>query len=448
MNHNLTEGNPRRVLWRYSTPMFLSVVFQQLYSIADSMIAGRFAQNGEDALAAIGASYPITMIFMAIAVGSNVGCVVVISHLFGARRYRDLKSAVSTMMIASLILSAALTGIGLIFNPGMMALIRTPDNIFADGQLYLGIYIGGFAFLFLYNVCTGIFQSLGDSKTPLYFLIGSSVGNIALDWLFVAVFHWDVAGVAWATFLAQGVACVLALLTLRRRIAALPSEGRYTRFSWVMLGQIARIAIPSILQQSFVSVGNILIQGLINSCGSAVIAGYSAAVKLNTFTITSFSTLSNGVSGFAAQNLGAGRMDRARQGYRAGLGMGLILAVPFFVVLFFFREEMIRAFMTDHSALALETGAAFLRMVTPFYFVIPIKIITDGMMRGAGAMIAFMTSTFSDLILRVALSFWLFDKMGTDGIWLSWPIGWVISTGVVLAFYISGYWKRKSAVTA
>lgn len=443
MIHNLTQGNPRRVLWRFSLPMFVSVIFQQLYNIADSMIAGRFAADGESALAAIGASYPITMVFMAIAVGSNIGCSVVISHLFGAGRHRELKTAVSTTLIASAGVSLLLTGLGLALNSQMMAWIQTPADIFSDGALYLGIYIGGFPFLFVYNVCTGIFQSLGDSKTPLYFLIGSSLGNILLDWVFVAVFHWDVAGVAWATFLAQGIACVLAFVTLLRRVKAIPTQGEIPRFSRAMLGQVARIAIPSILQQSFISVGNILIQGLINSCGSSVIAGYSAAVKLNTFTITSFTTLANGVSSFTAQNMGAGRHDRVKAGFRAGLIMAFAVAVPFFVILFFFSGGMVRLFMNAESSLALETGVSFLRIVTPFYFIISVKLIADGVLRGAGAMSAFMIATFTDLVLRVVLSFVLFEYLNTLGIWLSWPIGWVIATVVSLVFYLSGRWKKS-----
>ena len=197
MIKDLTEGSPKKVLWQFTIPMFVSVIFQQLYNIADSIIAGQFA--GEDALAAVGASYPITMIFMAIAVGSNIGCSVVISNLFGAKKYKEMKTAVYTTLIAAFVLSLALTAAGLVGTKGLMVMIRTPENIFADGALYLGIYIGGFTFLFLYNVATGIFSALGDSKTPLYFLIASSLGNILLDYIFVAVFHWGVAGVAWAT---------------------------------------------------------------------------------------------------------------------------------------------------------------------------------------------------------------------------------------------------------
>ena len=354
MIRDLTEGDPQKTLIGYTLPMFISVVFQQLYNMADSMIAGRFA--GEDALAAVGASYPITMIFMAVAVGSNIGCSVVLSQLFGAKAYAKVRTAVTTILLTGAALAAALTMAGLLTTPVMMRMIQTPENIFADGALYLRIYIGGFVFLFLYNVTTGMFNSLGDSKTPLYFLIGSSLGNIGLDLLFVAVFSWGVAGVAWATFIAQGIACVLALLSFRKRLRELKSGERAPIFSFSLLKKISLIAVPSILQQSFVSVGNIFIQGLVNSYGSGVIAGYSAAVRLNTFVITGFTTLGNGVSGFTAQNLGAGHFERIRGGFKAGLKMAFIVAAPFFAAYFFLGRLMMQLFLEDRVALLLCGG--------------------------------------------------------------------------------------------
>ncbi len=443
MNHNLTEGQPEKVLWKFSVPMFISVIFQQLYNIADSVIAGKFA--GEDALAAVGASYPITMIFMAIAVGSNIGCAVIISQLFGAGKYREMKTAVSTTMIASLALSAFLTVVGLFTSVSMMHAIHTPDNIMADGALYLSIYIGGFVFLFLYNIATGIFTSLGDSKTPLWFLIGSSLGNVVLDLLFVAGFHWGVAGVAWATFIAQGIACVLALLALWNRMRSVQTEDetdeKIELFSGKMFKMICRIAVPSILQQSFVSVGNIFIQSLINGYGSSVIAGYSAAIKLNTFTITSFATLANGLSSFTAQNVGAGLTERVKKGYRAGIKLAMCVAIPFFLAFFFAGEAMIRLFMTQESTTALDTGIIFLRIVSPFFFVVAVKLMADGVLRGAGVMRQFMITTFTDLILRVVLSYLFAHFFGTTGIWLSWPVGWSAATVLSVIFYMQGKWK-------
>ena len=443
MIKDLTEGKPGKVLWQFAMPMFVSVIFQQLYNIADSIIVGNFAREGEEALAAVGASYPITMIFMAIAMGCNVGCAVVISQYFGAKKYKEMKTAVSTTLIASLVLSAGLTLFGLLFSRLMLKMIRTPENIFVDSDVYLKIYIGGFVFLFLYNVVTGIFTSLGDSKTPLYFLIGSSLSNILLDWVFVAVFHWDVAGVAWATFICQGVACILALLTLQKRLKEVQCDERPDTFSMDMLKKVAIFAIPSVLQQSFVSVGNIFIQSLVNGFGSPVIAGYSAAIKINTFAVTCFGTLGNAVSSFTAQNIGAGNNDRAKKGLRAGLVMGLLIAVPFFLFCFFKGDFLIQLFMSEESAMALETGMKFLKIVAPFYFVVCLKLVTDGLLRGSGAMASFMIATFSDLILRVALGYILSVPFGSTGIWMSWPVGWAIGTALSLAFYAKGVWKVK-----
>ena len=437
----MTKGEPGKILRQFALPMFVSVIFQQLYNIADSIVVGNFARHGEDALAAVGASYPITMIFMAIAIGCNVGCAVVISQLFGAKRYREMKTSVYTTLLAALVLSVVLTVLGELFSSAMLKMIRTPENIFADADVYLRIYIGGFAFLFFYNVVTGVFTSLGDSQTPLYFLIGSSLSNIALDWVFVAVFHWDVAGVAWATFICQGIACILAVITLQGRLKEVVCEEKPELFSYSMLKRIALFAIPSILQQSFISVGNIFIQSLVNGFGSSVIAGYSAAIKINTFAITCFTTLGNAVSSYTAQNIGAKNYERVKHGLRAGIRMGLLIGIPFFLLCFFRGTSLIRLFMSEESETALSTGVQFLQIVAPFYFVVSMKLIADGVLRGAGAMTCFMIATFSDLILRVVLGYILAMPLGATGIWLSWPIGWVIGTGMSLIFYAKGVWK-------
>lgn len=443
MIKDLTEGNPGKVLWQFTLPMFVSVIFQQLYNIADSVIVGNYAGQGEEALAAVGASYPITMIFMAIAMGCNVGCAVVISQLFGAKRYREMKTAVSTTLLASFFLSVVMTILGVLLSGSMLKMIRTPENIFGDADVYLKIYIGGFIFLFLYNVVTGIFTSLGDSRTPLYFLIGSSLSNIALDWAFVAVFHWDVAGVAWATFICQGIACILALVTLKKRLKEVACEEKPELFSSSMLKKIAIFAIPSVLQQSFVSVGNIFIQSLVNGFGSSVIAGYSAAIKINTFGITCFGTLGNAMSSFTAQNIGAGSNERVKKGLRSGLGMGILIGIPFFLLCFFQGSALVRLFMKEETTVALNTGVQFLKIVSPFYFVVSLKLVTDGLLRGSGAMTWFMVSTFSDLILRVVLGYILAVPFGTTGIWMSWPVGWTIGTIMSLVFYAKGVWKVK-----
>lgn len=437
---DMTVGKPDRILWKFSIPMLISVMFQQLYNIADGMIAGKFA--GEDALAAVGASYPITMIFMAIAVGCNIGCSVIISGLFGAKDYKNLKTAISTTLLSCLGVSIIITVIGIVYCVPMMRAINTPDNIFNDSLLYLRIYTIGLIFLFFYNICTGIFTALGDSKTPLYLLIASSIGNIILDYVFVKYLYMGVAGVAWATLIAQGISSILAIVILKKRVSEIKCEEKYEKFSMKMLKKIATVAVPSILQQSFISVGNIFIQYIVNGFGSSVIAGYSSAIKLNTFTIMSITTLANGLSNFTAQNMGARKIERVYQGFKSSMFMVFCVVLPFFILYFVFASQMLGLFMNENSSIeAVNTGISFLRIVSPFYFIIALKIMSDGILRGSGSMKQFMISTFLDLILRVVLAFILSEFLGTNGIWISWPIGWTVSAIVSFLFYKSDYWS-------
>ena len=435
MNKDLTVGKPSSVLWRFCLPLFGSVIFQQLYNIADSLVAGKFL--GENALAAVGNSYEITLIFIAFAFGCNMGCSVVVSRLFGAKDNRGVRTAVSTAMLMTAAVCAVLMGVGLLGSDLLLTLMKTPQEVLADSALYLDIYVLGMPFMFFYNVATGTFSALGDSKTPFVFLAASSTSNIALDILFVAGFGMGVDGVAWATFLCQGVSCVLAMITVMKRIRALPgSGGKAPVFSGDILRQIVVIAVPSTLQQSFVSVGNLIIQGVINGFGASVMAGYSAAVKMNNLVITSFTTLANGISNYTAQNIGAGKTSRVRQGLQAGIRMVWLLSVPFCLLYFFLGEAFVRFFMDAPTETALHTGVIFLRILAPFYFVVAAKLASDGVLRGAGLMRPFMIATFADLILRVSLAILLAQTaLQSTGIWCAWPIGWIIGAGLSLAFY-------------
>ena len=443
---DLTQGNTRKMLWMFSIPMLLSVAFQQMYHIVDSIIAGRFI--GEHALAAVGASHPITMVFMAVAVGSNIGCAVVVSGLFGAKEYGKLKTIVCTIFITCIAASVIMTVLGLLAGDGMLALIKTPADVFADASVYLKIYILGYLFSFLYNICNGVFTSLGDSRTPLYFLIGSSIGNIVLDLIFVIWLDMGVAGVAWATFAAQGAACILAFFPLIHRLQQLKTEEPYEKFSLPMLKQVTVIAVPSILQQCFISIGNIFVQSAVNSYGSAVVAGFSACQKLNVFCVTCMTTLSNGLSSFTAQNLGAKKTERVTEGWKAGSLLGVLICVPFFLFYFFCSETAMGLFLEADSTEAIQAGVDYLKIVTPFYFIVIFKVMCDGVLRGSSAMLQFMTGTFADLFLRVAFAF-LFSKslgFGETGIWMAWPIGWTLSTLISYNFYRQKPWiKEKEA---
>ena len=435
VNKDLTVGKPSSVLWRFCLPLFGSIIFQQLYNIADSWVAGKFI--GENALAAVGNSYEITLIFIAFAFGCNMGCSVVVSQLFGAKEHRQVKTAVSTAMLLTGTVCLVLMVFGLVGCRRLLALLNTPQEAMADSALYLNIYILGLPFMFFYNVATGTFAALGDSRTPFLFLALSSTANIGMDILFVTAFGMGVDGVAWATFICQGISCMLAMAVVLRRMRALTAGmGKVPLFSASLLKQIIAIAVPSTLQQSFISVGNLVIQGVINGFGTGVIAGYSAGVKLNNLVITSFTTLANGISNYTAQNIGAGKRERVRLGLQAGLKMVWLLCVPFCLLYFFAGEVLVRFFMDTPTEAALKTGIIFLRILSPFYFVASAKLAADGVLRGAGMMRQFMIATFTDLILRVALAILLSQTaLQSTGIWCAWPIGWVIATALSLLFY-------------
>lgn len=442
MNRDLTVGKPQTVLWKFCLPLFASVIFQQLYNIADSFVAGKFV--GENALAAVGNSYEITLIFIAFAFGCNMGCSVVVSRLFGAKKYKDMKTAIFTACIFSGFVCIILMLIGILGSDTLLRLIKTPSELFSDSKLYLDIYVWGLPFVFFYNIATGIFSALGDSKTPFWFLAISSLTNIAVDIWFVKAFNAGVAGVAWATFICQGISCILSMTVVFRRLGKIKDNEKASLFDVKILKQIIAIAIPSTLQQSFISIGNIVIQGIINGFGAAVMAGYSASVKLNNLVITSFTTVGNGISNYTAQNLGAKKPERIKQGFSAGIKFVWLLSLPMFLLYFFGGNIILKLFMDNPTELAMHTGVVFLKILSPFYFLISVKLVADGILRGSGMMKKFMIATFTDLILRVFLAFaFSVTPLGSNGIWCSWPLGWCVGTTLSLIFYHNGHWNYK-----
>lgn len=432
MNKDLTVGKPTSVLWKFCLPLFGSIIFQQLYNLADSFVAGKFI--GDNALAAVGNSYEITLIFIAFAFGCNVGCSVIVSRYFGAKRFNDMKTAVFTTWISGAVLCAVLMLVGLLASKAILLAINTPLEILADSKLYLDIYVWGLPFVFFYNISTGIFSAMGDSKTPFFFLAASSLANIGIDILFVSVFNMGVAGVAWATFLCQGVSCALSMLFVLLRLKKVKTEGKIKIFSVPVLKQTAMIAVPSIIQQSFISVGNIIIQSVINAYGTSVMAGYSAAIKMNNLVTTSFSTLSTGISNFTSQNLGAKKPDRIKKGFFSGLGIVWTLAIPLTLIYVFAGKYILLIFMQDVTSSALDYGVRFLTIVSPFYVLLTAKLVADGVLRGVGIMSKYLIATFTDLILRVILAEVFSPLFGTVGIWWAWPIGWAVSTAMSLIF--------------
>ncbi|MCQ2798348.1 MAG: MATE family efflux transporter [Bacilli bacterium] len=447
MNKDLTVGKPYKVLWMFCIPLFGSVIFQQLYNLADSWVAGNFI--GQNALAAVGNSYEITLIFLAISVGCNIGCSVITSRYFGAKEFGKMKTSIYTAVIFSTILCGILMILGLSLSGVLLKWMDTPLELLNDSKLYLDIYVWGLPFVFFYNIATGIFSAMGDSKTPFIFLAISSVSNIAMDILFVAAFQMGVAGVAWATFICQGVSCILAMLFVFLRINKIKCEDKVELFSIPMLKQFLIIALPSMLQQSFISFGNIIIQKFINGYGPEVIAGYSAAIKLNNLVIVSFATIGNGVSNYTSQNVGAGKLDRLRPGFNAGVLLVWLISIPVILLYCLLPQPLLNFFIQNPTELAVDSASIFLRIVAPFYLFASVKLMADGVLRGAGKMWSFMIATGVDLVLRCILAFAipnLFD-VGYVGIWMAWPIGWLVALAMSLIFFYSYTRKVKQNKT-
>ena len=441
---SMTEGSPIRCMVTFAVPMILGNLFQQLYNLVDSMIVGKLV--GKEALAAVGVSTAITMLFVMVAVGTGIGCSVVISQLFGAKKLKEMKTAISTALISIMVFSLLLSIIGRVFSRSILRLMGTPTDIFAGAETYMNIYFYGFFFLFLYNAFSAVFNALGDSKKPLYFLLFSSVFNIGLDLLFVGKFGWGIAGAAWATFIAQAISAVLSFCVLMHKLGQIKCED-YKCFDTGLLVNMTRVAIPTIVQQSMVSVGMLLIQSVVNRFGPVFIAGYTAACKIDGIAIVPMVNAGNAVSTFVAQNMGAGKPERARKGYHIGLVMAVGIGLLIGVIMFFFGDACVGAFMdaaTDAEAIAV--GARYISRVSMFYFVMGAMTTTNSVLRGAGDMGWFMSVTLINLVLRVALTFLLADvTAGSIIIWAN-PIGWGVGLLISYCRYRQGGWKKVKLI--
>lgn len=441
----MTRGNPGKILFCFALPMILGNVIQQLYNIVDSMIVGNFL--GADKLAAVGASYPITFVFITIANGASIGCGVLISQYFGSKNIEKMKTSIYTSLILIFIFSLILTMMGLVFCNAILNLMNIPSNIFYDTYGYINIYFMGGVFLFLYNISNASFNALGNSKTPLIFLIISSVLNIFLDLLFVLKFNLAVRGVAYATLIAQGFSAILSLSYLLIKIRNIKSKNKYKIFDFVMLKKISKIALPSILQQSIVSIGNLFVQSLVNSYGSIVIAGYTSASKIDSICILPLTSLSNAMSTFTAQNIGGKKSERIKKGYKATLSMLAVFCIFAAVLLFIFGNSLIGIFVDSSSNKnVISIGHEYLKIVSIFYFLMGLMVTTNGVLRGAGDLKIFLISSLANLSTRVICAYALASFIGQSAIWWAVPIGWAIASTISVVRYRSGRWREKKIV--
>ena len=454
---SMLEGSPGLGLFLFALPMILGNLFQQFYNMADSMIVGRFV--GEDALAAVGASYSLTNVFVMIAIGGGIGASVITSQYLGAGRYGRMKTSVYTALITFLGVGILLGTFGFVMNRQILSWLNTPENILGAAGTYLGIYFLGLPFLFMYNILSSMFNALGDSRTPLALLIFSSVLNVALDLWFVLSFGMAVAGVAIATVMAQGLAAVLSFLLLMRRLKGFETdpEGKSGRdfrekekisiYDTGILASMVRIAVPSILQQSIVSIGMLLVQSVVNGFGSSVLAGYSAGTRIESICIVPMISTGNAVSTFTAQNMGAQRPERVRAGYRAAWGIVAGFGALILAILSLSDRSAIGAFLdTGRAGTAFETGYAYLSFLKFFFVCIGLKAITDGVLRGAGDVAVFTCANLVNLGIRVAGAFLLAPVIGVAAVWYAVPVGWTVNFLISFSRYLTGKWSERNLV--
>ncbi len=436
----LIQEKPLKALLFFAFPMIIGNLFQQFYTMADSVVVGRFV--GENALAAVGASYSLTNVFISIAIGGGVGASVLTSRYFGARDYRKMKNSVSTALLSFLVVSLILGGTGLAFGREIMVLLNAPADILEDAVVYLNIYFLGLPFLFMYNVLSSMFNALGRSRIPLYLLIFSSVFNIVLDVIMVCSFHLGVAGVAWATLIAQGISAVLAFLIFLKEMKLFSGKGEQAWFDGREFAGMCRIALPSILQQSTVSIGMMLVQSVVNGFGAQMLAGYSAGMRIESICIVPMAAMGNVMSSYTAQNLGAGREDRVVKGYRTGYGLvfgfGLLLCV---ILELFYRPLIVMFLGEEGTALAVDTGISYMRFIGFFFTIIGLKMITDGLLRGAGDMKMFTVANLVNLCLRVVVAVTMAPRFGIAFVWYAVPLGWLANYVISYLEYRTGKWR-------
>ena len=420
----LTEENPLKAILFFSLPMMAGNLFQQFYTMADSIIVGRFI--GENALASVGASYALTAVFISIAIGGGAGASVITSKAFGAKDYEKVKESISTSLIAFLVISFILAVFGYVFSDRIMLVLNTPQDILPDAVLYLRIYFLGLPFLFLYNILSSIFNSLGKSRIPLFLLIFSSLLNIALDIIAVAYLNMGVAGAAWATLLSQALSALLSFFVLLR-ITSSYGSGGYPLFTISVFSAMSKIALPSLLQQMTINLGMMLVQSVVNLFGSEVLAGYSASIRIDNIVTVPLSAVGNAMSPYTAQNIGARKKERVSTGYRVSFVIIIVLWCISCLILQLFPKEIIGLFLGEKGTdAAYSTGVGYLTFLGWFYFILGFAFITGGVLRGAGKMGMFLLASLLNLSFRVIGSMIFAPKYGVAIVWYVVPVGWIL----------------------
>jgi len=443
----MTEGSEWKLILLFTLPLIAGNFLQQLYNAVDGMIVGNFAASGENALSAVGTCAPVTMLFISIAIGMSTGCSILIAQLYGARRFEEMRQAVSTSLILVVGMGLFLSVVGGVVAKWVLHhILAVPDAFLPDAAAYFSIYCFGLVFQFTYNIVSFVLRSLGDSSATLYFLLVSSVTNIILDLVFVAVFHWDVPGVAVATVIAQALSAVVSIVYMFKKYPMLRFARGEFKFHRAQGATALRLGIPTTLQQCVISSGHIAIQRVVNDFG--ITAAFTAGMRMESFIMIPIFSFNVGLATFTGQNIGAGKLDRVKRGFRATEAMGLAVCAVVAVLAYVFAASLTGLFGVEGETLA--TSVAYLRFVAPWFMVFCAFIIINGVLQGAGDVVFVAAITISSLVVRCVSAYVMayLTPIGGAAAWISLPFGWVYSLVLVAWRYRWGPWQSKALATA
>ncbi|MCK9424192.1 MAG: MATE family efflux transporter [Bacteroidales bacterium] len=442
---DLSYGNEGKLILKFALPMLVGNIFQQLYNVVDSIVVGKFI--GKAALAAVGTSGPIIFLLVSFIIGITMGFTVVVSQYFGAKQLDNVKKAIDTLYIFMFFTSIAVSVTGILLSKMIFSLIDLSPAIIPDAVLFLNIFLAGLIFLFGYNGTSAILRGLGDSKTPLYFLIGSVGLNIILDLIFVPMLHWGIWSVAVATVISEAVAFTAQIIYLNRYHKVVKFSLTKLKFDHDIFIKSIRIGIPTGMQQTFVAAGMVALYWVVNQFGVDANAAYSAAGRIDSFAALPAMSFSVALSTFVGQNLGANRPDRVKSGLRATLIMTSTISLIVSVITVLFAQSLMRMFTNDPVVISM--GRDYLVIIGSTYILFSLMFVINGVLRGAGdTLVPMFISLFSLWVVRIPVAFLLSQNhaIGLHGIWWSIPIGWF--SGVVLYYwyYRLGKWKTKVVV--
>lgn len=427
----------KAILW-FSIPMLVGNLFQQLYNTVDSYVVGNYVSSG--ALAAVGQSTPIINTLVGFFTGLATGAGVVIAQYYGGHIMTKMKKAIHTSIALTILLCILFTFLGITLSYKILILIGSPKSVMTPATLYLRIYFGGISFVCIYNMGSGILRAIGDSKTPLYYLIVASIVNIILDFLFVLGFHMGVAGAGWATFIAQGISALLVLLKLLFTHDIYQVHIQDIRIDFPILKKIIEIGIPTALQQSIVSFSNVIVQSYINSFGANAVAGYTSYIKIDGFLQLPIQSFSMAITTFTGQNIGARALDRVKKGLRTTMMMTLGVTLIGVITIFIFGEQLVGIFTSDQEV--IKDGYLMARIFATGYLTLPVIHIISGALRGVGLSnipMYFMVGSF--VVLRqiyLAITVPMTHNLGI--VFAGWPLTWLICAIGLVTYYFHVHW--------